>query len=124
MHSSGMYTACSLPYQGSLLRQRPPGQRPSDRDPQTETETSPVDRTDTCENVNLPQTSFAGGNKIRNFRYCHIFQNPLMHTTHSLPRQRTSWTETPVDRDPLDRDPLDRDPSDRDRYPLWTNRPL
>ena len=73
MHSSRMRTASSLPYRGSLsgglcpgvlcrgfsvwgslsgasLSWRPPGQRP------------PCGQTDTCENITLPETSFASGN--------------------------------------------------------------
>ena len=45
MHSSVMHTASSLPYQGSLPGQRRPWtETPLDRDPHTETDTSPGDR--------------------------------------------------------------------------------
>ena len=45
----------------------PPGQGPPSlyRDPAPRTETPPVNRqTKACENITLPQTSFAGGNKL------------------------------------------------------------
>ena len=54
MHSNRMHTA-ALYRTGGLSGQRPPWtETPLDRDP--------CGQTDACENITLPQTSFAGGN--------------------------------------------------------------
>ena len=133
MHSSVMHTASSFPYQGSLPGQRRPWtETPLDRDPRTETDSSPVGQTP-VEMLPCSKPHFRAVNKIRNFRYCHIIQNPLMHTTRSLPyqgslpRQRPLWTETPCTETPPDRDPPGqrppglRSPLTYTETPLWTD---
>ena len=80
MHSSRSCTARFLPYGrwGSLS-----GESPWQRPPQTETPSlnrpAPLDRmTDASKNITLPQTSFAGGNKL--MQRCNHIYNVKMNS--------------------------------------------
>ena len=56
-----MHTARSLLYPGGLPRQKPPWQKPPEQE--VTSYRDPCGQTNASENITLPQTSFAGGNK-------------------------------------------------------------
>ena len=103
MHSSRMRTGRSLPYLGgSPWTENPPSRQEvtSYRDP-------PL-WTDACENITLPQISFAGGNKYKSFTYFHdwskqrmrllscrsfTFRKPCSHMSSMFSSRALVWTE-------------------------------
>ena len=152
MHSSRMSTCHSLPYGGlpdrpqeTLLGQKhpppfgqkhPPGQTPLDRDllPPPDRGPAPGQRpllcgqTDTCENITLPQTSFAGGNKKLNKQECNpVGCVPLTRSSYPIVSDKEGlpnpipWMQTSPRCRPPPTYPLSREQNDTQVHYLASN---